>query len=246
MRAGTRPSLIRVWVGRTRKATAVSNLRNEIGNLSAAEKFELLDALRESLEGDELRLTEGRRDELVIPWEQVQTSRKRSLGMRAFILTLALRFAPALDAAVEVTVRSPLVFQIGHSGIPRAGVRRFACMRGAIRNSGSFGAVGSELLYQPRQKAVAASASPCCKQRRKRSISSAALVERNSPGRASCGEFTAVRRSLRVRSESASDETWMRRLRESRRRIPPVCTSFCGASWDIRPWCREDSAARYL
>lgn len=60
-------------------------LRNEIGNLSAAEKFELLDALWESLEADELSLTDGQRDELdyrmgqyernpneVIPWEQVR------------------------------------------------------------------------------------------------------------------------------------------------------------------------------
>ncbi len=64
---------------------AMSNLRNEIGNLSAAEKFELLDALWASLEADELSLTEMQRDELdyrmaqydhnpteVIPWEQVR------------------------------------------------------------------------------------------------------------------------------------------------------------------------------
>ena len=64
----------------------MSNLRNEIGNLSAAEKFELLDAVWESLEADELTLTEGQREELdyrmgqyernpdeVIPWEQVRT-----------------------------------------------------------------------------------------------------------------------------------------------------------------------------
>jgi putative addiction module component (TIGR02574 family) len=63
----------------------VSNLRNEIGNLSAAEKFELLDALWESLEADELTLTDAQRDELdyrigqyernpdeVVPWEQVR------------------------------------------------------------------------------------------------------------------------------------------------------------------------------
>jgi putative addiction module component (TIGR02574 family) len=63
----------------------MSNLRNEIGNLSAAEKFELLDALWESLEADELSLTDSQRDELdyrlgqyernpdeVIPWEQVR------------------------------------------------------------------------------------------------------------------------------------------------------------------------------
>ncbi len=64
---------------------AMSNLRNEIGSLSAAEKFELLDAVWESLEADELALTEGQREELdyrlgqyarnpdeVIPWEQVR------------------------------------------------------------------------------------------------------------------------------------------------------------------------------
>ena len=42
----------------------MSNIQNEIGNLSAAEKFDLLDALWESLEADELALTDGQRDEL--------------------------------------------------------------------------------------------------------------------------------------------------------------------------------------
>lgn len=63
----------------------MSNLRKEIGTLSVAEKFELLEALWESLEADELALTEGQRDELdyrlgqyernpdeFIPWEQVR------------------------------------------------------------------------------------------------------------------------------------------------------------------------------
>ncbi len=63
----------------------MSNLRNEIGNLSAVEKFELLDALWESLEADDLSLTNVQRDELdyrmaqyernpddVIPWEEVR------------------------------------------------------------------------------------------------------------------------------------------------------------------------------
>lgn len=63
----------------------MSNLQNQIGNLSAAEKFDLLDALWESLEADELSLTDAQRDELdyrlaeyqrhpddVIPWEQVR------------------------------------------------------------------------------------------------------------------------------------------------------------------------------
>lgn len=63
----------------------MANLRSEIGSLSAAEKFELIDALWESLEADELPLTDTRRDELdyrikqyecnpdqVIPWEQVR------------------------------------------------------------------------------------------------------------------------------------------------------------------------------
>jgi putative addiction module component (TIGR02574 family) len=76
------PLCRRQW---NQKARAMSNLRNEIGNLSAAEKFELLDALWESLEADELTLTEGQREELdyrlgqyernpdeVIPWEQVR------------------------------------------------------------------------------------------------------------------------------------------------------------------------------
>ena len=63
----------------------MSNLRNEIGNLSATEKFELLDELWESLEADELALTEAQRDELdhrigqyernpdeIVPWDQVR------------------------------------------------------------------------------------------------------------------------------------------------------------------------------
>jgi putative addiction module component (TIGR02574 family) len=63
----------------------MSDLRNQIGSLSAAEKIELLDALWESLEADELPLTEAQRAELdyriarheqnpsdVVPWEQVR------------------------------------------------------------------------------------------------------------------------------------------------------------------------------
>jgi putative addiction module component (TIGR02574 family) len=63
----------------------MSNLQNEIGSLSAAEKFELLDVLWESLESDALALTDEQRAELdyrvakheenpsdVIPWEQVR------------------------------------------------------------------------------------------------------------------------------------------------------------------------------
>ena len=63
----------------------MSNLRNEISNLSAAEKFELLDVLWESLEADDVSLTDAQRDELdhrlalyernpgeVISWEQVR------------------------------------------------------------------------------------------------------------------------------------------------------------------------------
>jgi putative addiction module component (TIGR02574 family) len=63
----------------------MSNLRNEIGNLSAAEKFELLDELWASLEADELALSDAQRDELdyrmgqyernpdeVIAWEEVR------------------------------------------------------------------------------------------------------------------------------------------------------------------------------
>lgn len=63
----------------------MSNLQNEIGNLSAAEKFELLDTLWESIEADVPALTDEQRAELdyrvarytqnpsdVIPWEQVK------------------------------------------------------------------------------------------------------------------------------------------------------------------------------
>jgi putative addiction module component (TIGR02574 family) len=63
----------------------MSDLRIEIGRLSAAEKFDLLDALWESLEANDLSLTDGQRKELdyrmaeyegnpneVIPWEQVR------------------------------------------------------------------------------------------------------------------------------------------------------------------------------
>jgi putative addiction module component (TIGR02574 family) len=64
----------------------MSNLQNEIGNLSAAEKFELLDLLWESLEADAPPLTNEQRGELdyrvakyeqnpsdVVPREQVRT-----------------------------------------------------------------------------------------------------------------------------------------------------------------------------
>jgi putative addiction module component (TIGR02574 family) len=63
----------------------MSNLQNQIGSLSAAEKFELLDVLWESLEADTPALTDEQRAELdyrvaryernpsdVIPWEQVR------------------------------------------------------------------------------------------------------------------------------------------------------------------------------
>jgi putative addiction module component (TIGR02574 family) len=64
----------------------MSDLRRQIGNLSAAEKAELLDAVWESLEADAASLTDEQRAELdrrianhernpsdVIPWEQVRT-----------------------------------------------------------------------------------------------------------------------------------------------------------------------------
>jgi putative addiction module component (TIGR02574 family) len=63
----------------------MSNLQDEIGSLSVAEKFELLDVLWESLEADAPELTDAQRAELdyriaryeqnpsdVIPWEQVR------------------------------------------------------------------------------------------------------------------------------------------------------------------------------
>ena len=63
----------------------MSDFRNQIDSLSAAEKLELLDALWESLEAEEVPLTEAQRAELdyriarheqnpsdVIPWEQVR------------------------------------------------------------------------------------------------------------------------------------------------------------------------------
>jgi putative addiction module component (TIGR02574 family) len=62
------------------------DFRHQIGSLSTAEKIELLDTLWESLEADEVQLTEAQRAELdyriaqhdhntadVIPWEQVRT-----------------------------------------------------------------------------------------------------------------------------------------------------------------------------
>jgi putative addiction module component (TIGR02574 family) len=64
----------------------MSNLQNEINSLSAAEKFELLDALWESLETETPALTDAQREELdhrlaeykqnpaaVIPSEQVKS-----------------------------------------------------------------------------------------------------------------------------------------------------------------------------
>ena len=64
----------------------MSNLQNEIGSLSDVEKFELLDALWESLEADPPAMTSEQRTELdrrvakyeqnpsdVIPWESVRS-----------------------------------------------------------------------------------------------------------------------------------------------------------------------------
>ena len=64
----------------------MSDFRKQIESLTTAEKIELLDALWESLEADEVPLTEEQRAELdhriarheqnpadVIPWEQVRT-----------------------------------------------------------------------------------------------------------------------------------------------------------------------------
>jgi len=64
----------------------MSNLHNEIGSLSATEKFELLDALWESLEADAPAITDEQRAELdyrvakyernpsdVVPWEKVRS-----------------------------------------------------------------------------------------------------------------------------------------------------------------------------
>ncbi len=63
----------------------MSDLRNQVNNLSPAEKAELLDTVWESLEADSLSLTDAQRAELdyriarheqnpsnVIPWEQVR------------------------------------------------------------------------------------------------------------------------------------------------------------------------------
>lgn len=65
----------------------MSDLRNRVEGLSPAEKIELLEVLWESLEADELPLTDPQRVELdhriarheqnpadVVPWEQVRTS----------------------------------------------------------------------------------------------------------------------------------------------------------------------------
>jgi putative addiction module component (TIGR02574 family) len=65
----------------------MSNLQNEISSLSGAEKFELLDALWESLETETPALTDAQRVELddraasyeqnpaaVVPWEQVRAN----------------------------------------------------------------------------------------------------------------------------------------------------------------------------
>jgi putative addiction module component (TIGR02574 family) len=65
----------------------MSDLRQQIHTLSVAQKLELLDALWESLEGEELPLTDAQRAELdhrialheqnptqVTPWEQVKAN----------------------------------------------------------------------------------------------------------------------------------------------------------------------------
>ena len=64
----------------------MSDLRNQLASLSAAEKVDLLDAVWESLEADGQVLTEAQRRELdsrierleknpsdVIPWDKVRT-----------------------------------------------------------------------------------------------------------------------------------------------------------------------------
>jgi len=69
----------------SRNGSSMSNLQNEIRSLSAAEKFDLLDAVWESLENDLLPLSVEQREELdhrvaryrdnpadVTPWEQVR------------------------------------------------------------------------------------------------------------------------------------------------------------------------------
>jgi putative addiction module component (TIGR02574 family) len=69
----------------------MTNLQTEIGSLSTAEKFELLDVLWQSLEADTPALTDEQRSELdsrvalykqnpldVVPWEEVRAGlRKR-------------------------------------------------------------------------------------------------------------------------------------------------------------------------
>ena len=68
----------------------MSDLRNRIEDLSATEKIELLDLLWESLDTDDLPLTEVQRRELddriarqeqnpsdVIPWEQVKANLRK-------------------------------------------------------------------------------------------------------------------------------------------------------------------------
>jgi len=70
----------------------MSNLQNEIGSLSAAEKFELIDVLWESLEADAPALTDEQRAELdyrvakyeqkpsdVISWERVRAGLVKEL-----------------------------------------------------------------------------------------------------------------------------------------------------------------------
>jgi putative addiction module component (TIGR02574 family) len=65
----------------------MSKLQEEIGSLSTAEKFELLDVLWESIEADESPITDAQRTELdrrvaryeqnpsnVVPWEQVKAN----------------------------------------------------------------------------------------------------------------------------------------------------------------------------
>ena len=71
----------------------MSDLRNQIENLSAAEKVESLDAVWQSLESDALSLTDVHRTELdyriagheknpseVIAWERVRAGLFRSSG----------------------------------------------------------------------------------------------------------------------------------------------------------------------
>jgi putative addiction module component (TIGR02574 family) len=116
----------------------MSDLRNQIDSLSAAEKAELLDAVWESLEADALSLTEAQRAELdyrivrheqnpsdVIPWEQVRAGLFKNLDAAGRLDTGSGRGVERSTWVVrEHTPRARGTFRAGGRGNRRGNHRK--------------------------------------------------------------------------------------------------------------------------